>query len=108
MVGKIGRLEISPNSAWLSGFIDAEGCFTALQRSGRLTFRMRFSIRQKGEYEVFKQFWGFAGPGIKLGHLTLQGDIVTYTIDSLIQLRHLISYLEIHPLQSNKNIAYNK
>lgn len=47
---------ITLENAWLSGLIDAEGSFTATQRSGRSTFRMRFSLKQKDEYDTFTQF----------------------------------------------------
>lgn len=99
---------IDLKSAWLSGFIDAEGCFDAPQRSNRKTFRMRLSIRQKNEYNVLKDLPRIAGKDIKLGYITLKDDVVTYTIDSLVSLKHLIGYLAQNPLKSQKNIAYTK
>ena len=100
------QAKITLNEAWLSGFIDAEGCFDAPQRHGRTTFRMRFSLKQKSEYETFKQFpilWGD-----KKIYLLKNKDIVILTMDSLKSLKFLISYLNKYPLKSIKNIAYNK
>jgi hypothetical protein len=100
------QAKISLTDAWFSGFIDAEGCFDARQRSGRSTFRMRFSLKQKSEYETFKQFtklWG----NIRI-YLLKREDIVILTMDSLKSLKILITYLNIYPLKSIKNVAYYK
>jgi len=98
--------QISLNSAWLAGFIDAEGCFSAVQRSGRTTYRMRFTLKQKGESLIFEQFkilWG----SIKIDIFT-KGDLVILNMDTLKSLKILIQYLDRFPLRSNKNIAFNK
>jgi hypothetical protein len=67
---------------------------------------MRFSLKQKSEYETFKQFpilWGD-----KKIYLLKNKDIVILTMYSLKSLKFLISYLNKYPLKSIKNIAYNK
>lgn len=97
---------ISLGNAWFSGFIDAEGCFSASQRSGRSTYRMRFTLKQKGESEIFKQFKGLWGP-VKID-LLHKDDIVILNMDTLKSLKILIQYLNQYPLHSNKNIAFNK
>jgi len=44
------------NNRWLSGFIDAEGCFYALLRKERLiSLRLSLFLDQKGELDVLKQ-----------------------------------------------------
>jgi hypothetical protein len=100
--------KISMKSAWLSGFIDAEGCFSAIQRSNKTNFRMRFTIKQKAEFEVFKQLTQLGEDNVKLGHIKQIQDIVIFTIDSNKSLKYLINYLENNTLHSNKNIAYKK
>lgn len=54
---KIDRWDrkIDLNTAWVSGFIDAEGCFTAAKRSGRTTYRARFTITQSKEHEKMQE-----------------------------------------------------
>ena len=100
--------KIDLKSAWLSGFIDAEGLFDAPQRSSRNTFRMRFSLKHKYENLFLSQLPGIWSKDIKIGYLTSSGDLLIYTLDSLIDLRYLMKYLSEYPLRSNKRIAYEK
>lgn len=103
-----GNIAIDATNAWFSGFIDAEGCFDAPQRSGRKTFRMRFTIKQKLEYQKLTDLLKFAGPGIKWGNLANRKEVAIHTVDSLVMLKYLIKYLERYPLRSIKNVAYVK
>jgi len=54
---KVGGWErkIDLNTAWVSGLIDAEGCFSAAKRSGRTTYRARFTITQSREHEKMQE-----------------------------------------------------
>ena len=100
---------IKKDSAWLSGLIDAEGCFNAVQRSGRSTFRVRFILSQKDEYEILSQLPHIWEEKSKMGHIAKnKKNIVRYTMDSIKTLQYLNKYLEQYPLHSNKNIAYVK
>ena len=99
---------ISNTSAWLSGFIDAEGCFDAPQRSGRLTTRMRFSIKQAYEREIMEKLTDLWDKNRKIGSIQNRKHVTIYVMDSIVALNHLINYLNVYPLKSNKNIAYKK
>jgi hypothetical protein len=105
---KFKENEINIKTSWLSGFIDAEACFDAPQRLKRLSFRMRFSIKQKSEYEVFSRLPYIWQLNTKYGHLIKKKDIIIFCMDSLKTLKYLINYLKIYKLKSNKNITYNK
>lgn len=102
-------LKINLDNSWLSGFIDAEGYFDAFKRSKRLSYRMRFSIKQVNE-----EFFFLSLPYIwdkipmKVGSTFIKKKLVVYTIDSLSKLKYLINYLDKYPLRSNKNIAFCK
>lgn len=58
---KLGLSEIAPviswptpttNDAWLCGFTDAEGCFTASFLAGSATYRIRYIVSQKGQINL--------------------------------------------------------
>ena len=70
---------------------------------------MRFTLKQKGEYEKLQELLKFGGHK-KWGSLSKpnQKQISVLQVDSQITLRYLISYLENFPLHSIKNIAYVK
>lgn len=84
------------------------GRFEAEERAGRTTYRMRFSVKQKGEYTKLQELLKFAGPEIRWGHLEKKSEVAIHTIDTLKMLKYLIAYLERFPLKSNKSVAYAK
>jgi hypothetical protein len=98
------------HSSWLSGFIDASGCFDCYKRLNKYSFRMRFSIKQKDSIYFFDKLHFIWDKNLKnkVGHITKNKAIIIYTIDSIVKLRYLIEYLNKFPLRSNKNIAYHK
>lgn len=105
---KFEIINLDLKNSWFSGFIDAEGCFDSYQRSKRLNYRMRFSIKQKNEFELFKSLPYLWNLDKKQGHLYFYKDISVFTMDSLISLEYIIKYLNIFTLKSNKNIVFNK
>ena len=92
-----GTQKIENQSAWLTGYIDAEGRFSASQRAGQPTYKMKFSIK---ENEVMRQMMGIAGDE------RARGAIVE--VESIEMLKRLITYLEGHPLRTRKSIVYAK
>jgi len=44
----------------------------------------------------------------KWGFMIKQGDRSTFSIDSIVQLKYLVEYLEKYPLRSRKHIVYSK
>jgi hypothetical protein len=91
---------ISLNNAWLSGFIDAEGCFRIAIDKDRPKFI--FEISQK-EYDLLKEIANL---------LNLPNNIrkdrntwVLHTSDSNARLL-LIKYLNKYPLKTKKNISF--
>jgi hypothetical protein len=71
---------------------------------------MRFTIEQKGEAETFEQLRNMMGAELerKWGNLSKRGDIAIFQVDSIVQLKPLISYLGRYPLKSYKSVAYHK
>ena len=105
------KLFINLDNGWFSGFIDAEGCFDSYKRFGRLTYRMRFSIKQKKEAFFLLNLpycWDKLQKKLKVGSVSKNKNIFIFTIDSLVKLDYLIIYLTKFPLKSNKNLSYCK
>lgn len=71
---------------------------------------MRFTIKQKGEAETFEQLRNMMETELerKWGNLSKRGDVAIFQVDSIVQLKPLISYLERYPLKSYKSVAYHK
>lgn len=101
--------------AWVSGFIDAEGCFDARWCSAkRSTMRLRFSIKQAGEPALMQSMQKLARSQHPANKETLWGVIVTsglvqtFVIDAHCNIPILRAYLKKFPLRSIKQIAFTK
>jgi hypothetical protein len=94
------------NSAWISGFIDAEGCFNVgLNLTNRLLFR--FIIDQKNESEILQKILYTFG----VGHLSLENRLSLKTMQRLVvtsKFTILFNYLEKYNLRSNKFISLER
>jgi len=93
---------------WLSGFIDAEGCFSASLKRREDFIRgiaLTFSLKQKSEERVFKHLKVLIGGSYsfnekkKIGELKLEG---------ISNRQAIIDYLSFYPLQSSKAIAFSR
>lgn len=103
------------NSSWLTGFIEAEGSFSAVQRQKHKTDReetteMRFLLEQTNELEILSHGRDLLGDvgciWIKKrspGKLHYRLDVSTRKALDL-----LIRYLTKYPLKSKKNVVYTR
>ena len=101
------RKEVLKESAWLSGFIDAEGCFNFYKRelADKNQFQVvcRFMLVQKGEYSFFQDLQEI----FQTGKIYLEKNrinIYRYWILTQEGLTILMKYLEKHKLRSKKKI----
>jgi hypothetical protein len=109
-------------SAWLSGFIDAEGCFSVGFRSTRNEISLRFILDQKNEPVLLETVAKLLGSGLvqkRTGIEGMQRYVLSVTKvltersfsrdlneQKQLGLKALLDYLDQFPLKSEKNINY--
>ena len=98
--------KVSLDNAWLSGFTDAEGCFTCSAYLNKLTNKhivtVRYIISQKDDIE----FSQCLAELIK-GYITYIKSYNGYnTVVNHGKLNTILSYLQDFPLKTKKHISY--
>lgn len=106
------KYPISLNNGWLSGFIDAEGCFYSRVRkfkNMRLGYKVeqKFIINQKGEYELFYSLKNLFYSNANIQEINSKIDNSIYykiELSSFLSNKLLLKYLTKFPLKGNKNL----
>lgn len=90
--------------AWLSGFIDAEGCFHA--RLGKKTYKQRiqFHLGQKQDIQILYAIRDV----FKKGSVSKYRPASRYTLTGIKNMSPLIEYVDRFPLRSKKSVSYTK
>jgi hypothetical protein len=92
---------------WLSGFTDAEGCFTFTKTLNKTPdsfgVRCRFVLVQKGEYKVLKKIEECIGSGSIQYYES--STVSRYFLTNLEYLDILMKYLKNFPLKTKKNFC---
>lgn len=102
---------INLNNAWLSGFIDAEGCFYAkIRKSSRMKIRYKvvykFIINQKEELFLFYSLKKLFCSNANIQKLfSKKNDSIYYKIElsSFLSNKILLNYLNLFPCKGNKH-----
>jgi hypothetical protein len=104
--------EIHLNSAWLSGFFDAEGGFsTSLSKNAnlKLGYRLYFKayIDQKNEFAILSKIANL----FEVSNVSIRNKKKRYyrvDVNSKKTLQNILTYFEKYPLKSRKRLAYNR
>lgn len=103
--------DISLSDAWLSGLIDAEGCFNVSVSNNKrynlgYVIKLRFLLDQNDELSLNKVKYLF-----KTGKVTLRNNTINnyrYTMTGFSNFNKLCIYLKNYPLKTNKLISFIK
>lgn len=93
---------------WLSGFIDAEGCFSASLKYQKGFIRgitLTLSLKQKLEEKVFKDLQVLTRGSYSFDE---KKKMCRLKIEGIPKCQLVIDYLSQHPLQSNKTIVFSR
>lgn len=102
------------NDRWLTGFTDAEGCFTASLLSNGSAFRIRYILTQKWEVNnaillhILNLFQNISNQSKSIGA------IVPHSIENVYELRingvknceYIFKYYDDYPLITKKHFSY--
>jgi hypothetical protein len=98
------------DNSWLSGFIDAEGCFNASKRKDKrysigYRVRLRFILDQKNERSLLVKVKQLLDSGVISERKEIE---LMYRFSSTSILSHekLIEYLKSYPLRTFKKVSY--
>jgi hypothetical protein len=103
LIADAGNNKLNPN--YVSGFIDAEGCFhvsivknltLSLGASVRAVFQISLHIKDEVLLKKFRDFFG-------VGRVAIRSDgAVVYEVSSLKDLQIILKHLETYPLITDK------
>ena len=101
------KLKVTLDNAWLSGFTDAEGCFTCsvlISKEGKTIVTVRYIISQKDDIEFSKH-----AALILKGYITHIKSYNGYnTVVNFSNLNTIINYINTYPLKTKKLISYKR
>lgn len=98
--------KVTLSNAWLSGFTDAEGCFTSSaslnKNTGKYIVTVRYIISQKDDVEFSTYLANLID-----GYVTYVKSYDGYnTVVNFGKLNKALSYLHDYPLKSKKHLSY--
>jgi len=103
-------IEPTLENAWLSGFIDSEGCFNGQIVKNKITkepstIRLRITLVQKSESEVFQYLKSLLNGTL---HHEVKKDAYRLACNNVKSRNIILDYLLEYPLKSKKTVAYSR
>ena len=107
IVYKKNITDINLNNSWLTGFTDAEGCFTVSTikntKYNSTQVTVRYILSQKGELELLNKIALLLKGKV---HYVKSYDGYNMVIN-LTKLKNILNYLKVHKLKTKKLINFN-
>nr|YP_010183890.1 hypothetical protein LI393_mgp19 [Coccidioides immitis]QVG62013.1 hypothetical protein [Coccidioides immitis] len=101
------NLKVGLDNAWLSGFTDAEGCFSSsvlTSKEGKTIVTVRYFISQKDDIEFSKEVATLLnGYIVHIKSYNGYNSVVNFS-----KLSKIINYLNKYPLKTKKLISYRR
>lgn len=94
------------DNGWISGFTDAEGCFTVSFLRNSNAFRLRYLVSQKGDENlpVLSHFIVLFSVGALEAHSVKEN--FSYIITGVKNCEHIFTYFSQFPLRTKKSKSY--
>lgn len=98
----------SSTNAWLSGLIDAEGCFTCTFLNNSKAYRFRFFVTQKYQINrpILESFIQLFPKGKIYNHSV--PDVYDFILNGIKPCSQIFFYIEKYPLKTKKSRSYFK
>lgn len=99
--------KVSPkiDNYWLSGFTDAEGCFTCSLLGNSISYRYRYVLAQKGSEnkKILEEIQLFFGGKVSAMHFK---DMYQLTVNGCNNAKKVIEYFDKYSLRTKKKKSY--
>lgn len=98
-------VKLSLNNSWLSGFVDAEGCFNVYVSKNNKGISLRFIVDQQEGLSVFDELKNILGTGSIYAR---KNNNYRFAITKLEKLALVIEYFNVYILRTKKQLAFEK
>ncbi len=98
-------VKLSFNNSWLSGFVDAEGCFNVYVSKNNKGISLRFIVDQQVGLSVFDELKNILATGSIYAR---KNNNYRFTVTKLEKLALVIEYFNVYILRTKKQLAFEK
>lgn len=98
-------VKLSFNNSWLSGFVDAEGCFNVYVSKNNKGISLRFIVDQQDGLSVFNELKNILDTGSIYAR---KNNNYRFAVTKLDKLALVIEYFNVYILRTKKQLAFEK
>ena len=98
-------VKLSLNNSWLSGFVDAEGCFNVYVYKNIKSLSLRFIVDQQEGLSIFNELRFILGTGSIYAR---KNNNYRFAVTKLDKLALVVEYFNVYILRTKKQLAFEK
>ena len=98
-------VKLSLNNSWLSGFVDAEGCFNVYVYKNIKSLSLRFIVDQQEGLSIFNELKFILGTGSIYAR---KNNNYRFAVTKLEKLALFVEYFNVYILRTKKQLAFEK